>query len=50
LMWLSTGFCAPGKDLVMSFITNAYWAAMGSRCPRKRWDLVAQIGEANALC
>jgi hypothetical protein len=30
-MWLSTGFCAPGKDLVMSFMTKAYWAAMGSR-------------------
>jgi len=28
-MLLSTGFGAPGKDLVMSFMTYAYWAAMG---------------------
>jgi hypothetical protein len=26
----STGFCAPGKDLVIAFMTKAYWAAMGS--------------------
>jgi hypothetical protein len=31
LMLLSTGFWAPGKDFVMSFMTYAYSAAMGSR-------------------
>src|SRR6185503_10483735 len=41
-MLLSTGFCAPGKVFVMSFMTKAYWAAMMVRSS-KRVSLPARL-------
>src|SRR5690349_13128353 len=47
-MLFSTGFWAPGKDLVMSFMTKAYWAAMGSLVSFEYGDLTRELGDADA--